>query len=241
MQLVPAIDLREGCCVGLSQGERGTEVRYGDDPVEMAVYWEGQGAKRLHVVDLDAAFGEARQIDLVASIVATVGIPVQVGGGIRSFEDFRELVAIGADRIVFGTVAVEKPEVVIASLDEAPAKVVVGVDVKEGGVALRGWTSSSSEIPIEFGCRWVERGARRFVYTEVSRDGSLEGPAVEAISEFAEMTGARIVASGGIGTIGHLELLQPLEELGVDEVIVGKALYEKAFSVAEASGVLDGR
>ncbi len=241
MQLVPAIDLREGCCVRLSQGERGTEVRYGDDPVEMAAHWEGPGAKRLHVVDLDAAFGEARQIDLVASIVAGVGIPVQVGGGIRSFEDFRELVAIGADRIVFGTVAVEKPEVVAASLDEAPAKVVVGVDVKESGVAVRGWASSPREIPTEFGCRWVERGARRFVYREVSRDGSLEGPAVDAIAEFAEITGARVVASGGVGTLEHLEVLKPLEELGVDEVIVGKALYENAFTVAEASRVLEGR
>jgi phosphoribosylformimino-5-aminoimidazole carboxamide ribotide isomerase len=241
MVVVPAVDLRKGCCVRLSRGEPGSEVRYGEDPVEMAKYWEAQGAVRLHVVDLDAAFGEARQIDLIAAIIGAAGIPVQVGGGIRSFEDFRELAAMGADRIVFGTVAVEEPDVVLSSLDEAPEKVVVGIDVKHGGVAVRGWRASSKESPIEFGCRWVERGVRRFVHTEVSRDGSLDGPAADAIAELAEATGVPIVASGGVGSLEHLELLKPLEELGVDEVIVGKALYEKAFTVAEASRVLGRR
>ena len=239
MRVIPAIDLRQGSAVRLIQGARGTETRFGSDPVEVAAGWESDGASMLHVVDLDAAFGEPRQRSLVEKILRRVAIPVQVGGGVRTLEDFRWLAGAGASRIVFGTAAAENPDVVSLALEEDRERVVVGVDVKEGAVAVRGWTEGAQGDPIELGRRWAAAGVRSFVYTEVSRDGVMTGLDLKATTAFARASGGKVIASGGVGSLDHLRLLKTVAGCGIEGVIVGRALYEKAFTLAEAQRVFD--
>lgn len=240
MKLFPAVDVRHGRAVRLLRGERGTERVYGSDPVETARRWEREGADVLHVVDLDAAFGEEKQRPLLRRIVEAVSLPVQLGGGVRSAADFRELVDIGCWRVVFGTVALEKPGVVDEALALDAERVVVGLDVRDGAIAVRGWTESVNESAIEVARRFRERGVTTFVYTDVSRDGVMEGPNVEETVRLARASGARILASGGVGRLEHLESLSRAASAGADieGVIVGKALYEEAFTLAEAKRVL---
>jgi phosphoribosylformimino-5-aminoimidazole carboxamide ribotide isomerase len=240
MRVVPAIDLRRGSTVRLVRGERGSETRYGSDPEAVAAHWESEGASMLHVVDLDAAFGEPTQRALVVRIVRRVAIPVQVGGGIRTLDDFLRLRDAGAARVVFGTAAAENPEIVARAIEEDRDKVVVGVDVKNGNVAVRGWTEGTPADPIELGRRWAAAGVRSFVYTEVARDGVMSGIDLESTARFARATGAngarggRVIASGGIGSLDHLRELKAIASIGIEGVIVGRALYEKAFTFAEA-------
>jgi phosphoribosylformimino-5-aminoimidazole carboxamide ribotide isomerase len=239
MKILPAIDIRQGRCVRLFQGDPDAETVYGDDPSEMARKWESQGAEWIHVVDLDAAL-ENRESNRSAihAILESVSIPVQVGGGVRSIEEFRRLIDAGVARVVFGTAAVEEPTLVMKALESDPDKVVVGVDVRRGRVSIRGWKNDSSENPLEFGKRWAGAGASSFVYTDIHRDGSLEGPNFEATGVFAEAVGGGVVASGGIGSLKDLERLFELESKGVEAAIVGKALYEGAFTLAEALEVV---
>ncbi|MGH9321486.1 MAG: 1-(5-phosphoribosyl)-5-[(5-phosphoribosylamino)methylideneamino]imidazole-4-carboxamide isomerase [Vicinamibacteria bacterium] len=241
MEVFPAIDLRGGRCVRLVRGEKGSETRYAENAVAVASFWESQGASMLHVVDLDAAFGEPNQRELLKQILRSVSIPVQVGGGVRSHEDFLELRDAGARRIVFGTLAAERPAAVVerALASDAEA-VVVGVDVKEGRVAVRGWAERAGDDPIELGRRLRRSGARSFVYTEVGRDGVMEGLDLEATERFARAVGGNVIASGGVGSLAHLEASRTLAASGVEGVIVGRALYERAFTLADARRVLEG-
>ncbi len=239
MMVIPAVDLRHGRCVRLLRGEKGTENVYVDDPVAAARHWESEGASSLHVVDLDAAFGEPSQRALVGAIVSAVEIPVQVGGGVRSVADFRRLRDAGAARIVFGTVAIESPDVVEAALGEDREAVVVGVDVKDGRIAVRGWTKSGGVEPVDLGRKWASSGVSRFVYTEISRDGAMEGLDLERTGAFARAVEKPVVASGGVGTLDDLRALRALAGAGVDSVIIGRALYEKAFTLAEARAILE--
>ena len=237
MKVIPAIDLRQGSCVRLVRGEKGSETRYGSDPEAMAAHWESEGASILHVVDLDAAFGETPQRALVERIVRRVSIPVQVGGGIRTLEDFQRLRDAGAARMVFGTAAAERPEIVARALEEDGSKVVVGVDVKDGRTAVRGWTGSGKADPLELGRKWAAAGVRGFVYTEVARDGVMTGIDLRATEAFARASGGSVIASGGIGSLDHLRELGTIASAGIEGVIVGRALYEKAFTLAEARSV----
>ena len=235
MTIIPAIDIEDGKCVRLVRGERGTETVFGEDPVEVALAWQDQGARLLHVVDLDAAFQpDHGNRPAIARIVKAVGIPVQVGGGVRSRADFDRLLETGAARVVFGTAAVENPSVVREALGIAPQAVVVGVDVRNGKVAVRGWQEDSAQEPVELGKRWVEEGVDTFIYTDISRDGVLTGPNVAAVRRFARETKARVVASGGIGSLEDLRRLREAETDGVEAAIVGRALYERIFTLAEA-------
>jgi phosphoribosylformimino-5-aminoimidazole carboxamide ribotide isomerase len=239
--VVPAIDLRHGRCVRLVRGKKGTETTYGDDAVAMASFWESEGASLLHVVDLDAAFGETDQRDTIGRIARAVSIPVQVGGGIRTIEDFAYLRGAGAARIVFGTAAVERPDVVERAVAEDAEAVVVGVDVKDGRVAVRGWTESDDRTgPLDFGRRWADAGVESFVYTEVSRDGTLEGADRAGTESFARASGGKVLASGGVGSLEHLRELRALAASGVAGVIVGKALYQGVFTFGKAREVLQG-
>jgi phosphoribosylformimino-5-aminoimidazole carboxamide ribotide isomerase len=236
--VVPAIDLRGGRCVRLVRGEKGSETVYGEDPAAMASFWQSEGASYLHVVDLDAAFGGSRQIRAIASVLHAVHVPVQVGGGVRDVEDFAALLDTGASRVVFGTVAVERPEVVEKALAKDADAVAVAVDVKRGSVCLRGWTERTDVGPSELGRRWATAGVGTFIYTETSRDGTGDGLDVEATERFARAMGKRTIASGGIGSLEHLRALSPLAAAGVEGVIVGRALYERSFTLEEAGRAL---
>jgi phosphoribosylformimino-5-aminoimidazole carboxamide ribotide isomerase len=209
----------------------------------MAVQWESEGASMLHLVDLDAAFGETPQRALVERIVRRAAIPVQVGGGVRTLEDFLALRASGAARVVFGTAAAENPDVVSRAFDKDGDRVVVGVDVdvKDGRVAVRGWTEGAGANPLDLGRKWAAAGVGSFVYTEVERDGVMGGVDLSATASFARATGGKVIASGGVGSLDHLRALKSIAVAGIEGVIVGRALYEKAFTVAEAQGVLGSR
>ena len=235
MTIIPAIDIEGGRCVRLVRGERGTETVYGEDPTEVALAWQDQGAELLHIVDLDGAFdGPGGNRSAILEILGAVQTPVQVGGGVRDIADFEWLMKAGATRVVFGTAAVESPSVVKKALTIAPHAVAIGVDVRKGKVSIRGWEEDSVLGPVELGKRWVEEGARRFIYTDILRDGVLTGPNVDGVRHFAKETGARVIASGGIGSLEDLLRLGPVRTDGVEAVIVGRALYDKVFTLADA-------
>ena len=242
MRVIPAIDIRGGRSVRLLRGERGTETVYGDDPVSMALEWQQQGAEWLHIVDLDGAFGEENaNRHVVEEILRKLEIPVQLGGGVRTFEDFRGLVRSGAERVVIGTAAIEDPAVVMEALRMAPERVVIGVDVRRGRVAVRGWESVSGETSLEFARHWKDKGVSTFLFTDIQRDGSLEGPNIEALRDFCRGIGTGVIASGGVAQLEDLKRLCELGNAGVEAAIVGKALYEEKFTLAEAMATVDFR
>ena len=229
--LVPAIDIRDGRCVRLVRGEPGTEKIYSNDPVQMAVLWRGENAKCLHVVDLDGAFeGSMKNLELIRRMVNTVDIPIQIGGGIRTFEQVKQLIEIGVYRVVLGTAAIEDPELVTRSIASfGKSKIAIGIDAKNGIVMTKGWQKDSGINAIDLALAMKSRGVCRIIYTDISRDGMLNGPNFEAIKEIAVKSGLRVTASGGVSNFEDLRNIQELEKFGVDSVIVGKALYENRF------------
>jgi phosphoribosylformimino-5-aminoimidazole carboxamide ribotide isomerase len=234
MIVVPAIDLRGGKVVRLKQGELQDEKVYGSDPVACAKAWEGEGAERLHVVDLDAAMGGKPQFDVIAELVEHVSIPVEVGGGLRIVENAMRYRDRGVDRLIFGTAAIASPGVVQRAVQLWPGQVAVALDARNGKVALAGWTEVSEEDALVLARRVKEWGVPRLQYTDVLRDGTLVGPNLKGIEQVARESGLRITAAGGIATLDDLKRVAELRGLGVDEVVVGKALYEKRFTLAEA-------
>ena len=242
MRVIPAVDIRGGRSVRLLRGERGTETVYGDDPISTALEWHRQGAEWLHIVDLDGAFGEENaNRHVVVEILKKLEIPVQVGGGVRTFEDFRSLVSSGAERVVIGTAAIEDPAMVMEALRMAPERVVIGVDVRRGRVAVRGWEVESGELPREFGRQWKDKGVSTFLFTDIQRDGALEGPNIDALRDFCSGIGTGVIASGGVAQLEDLQRLSDLGNAGVEAAIVGKALYERKFTLAEAMAAVDFR
>lgn len=236
MIVVPAIDLRGGQVVRLRQGRADQQTVYGL-PAEAARRWAGEGALRLHVVDLDAAFGQPAQAEAVAAVIGAVSIPVEVGGGIRTVEDARRWLEQGADRVILGSVAVREPEVVRAAAREWPDRVAVAIDARAGQVAVDGWTRTAPVAAVELARRVRGWGVGRVQYTDVARDGGLGGLDVAPIEALARAAGARVTAGGGVATLDDLRALRALEPLGVDEVIVGRALYDGRFRLAEAQEV----
>jgi phosphoribosylformimino-5-aminoimidazole carboxamide ribotide isomerase len=238
--LYPAIDIRDGKAVRLVQGDYERETRYDDDPVVAARRWVDGGARWLHVVDLDGArAGEPVNLEHVRRIVAAVGVPVQVGGGLRDSKKVEEAISSGAERVVLGTAAVRDPEMAAAIAAAHGDRVVASVDSRSGEVAAEGWTESSGLGTSEVIAALSERGISRFVYTPVDVDGLMEGPDLDSLHEVAKATGAELIYSGGVGSLEHL---RALAELGLDNlggVIVGRALYEGRFTVAEAQAALE--
>ena len=229
--IFPAIDIKDGKCVRLVQGAPGTEKVYSDDPAKMAILWRGENAKTLHVVDLDGAFeGKMKNLDAIKKIVEAVDIPVQLGGGIRTYDEVRELFDIGVYRVVLGTAAIEDPDLIARVVkDFGIRKVAVGIDAKNGVVMTKGWKHDSGLTAISLALNMKSLGVCRIVYTDILRDGMLTGPNFEAIKEIATKTGLKVTASGGVSGFADLLKLQELEKFGVDSVIVGKALYENRF------------
>ncbi len=231
MLVLPAIDLRDGKCVRLVQGLAGTEKIYCNDPVKMAILWRGENFKTLHVVDLDGAFGGVmKNLEVIRSMVEAVDIPIQVGGGIRTMEQCEKLFEIGVARIILGTIAIEQPEVLQEIVKRfSSRKIAVGIDAKNGIVQTKGWQENSGVTAVSLALNMKQIGIQRIVYTDISRDGMMTGPNINATREMAEKTGLRITASGGVSGYQDLKKLSELEKYGVDSVIVGKALYENKF------------
>jgi len=239
MRVVPAIDLRGGRVVRLRQGEAQQETAYHSDPAEVARRWEGEGASRLHVVDLDAALEGAPQLDAVKSIISSVQIPVEVGGGLRTLESARRYRSLGADRVIFGTAAVADPAVVREAARLWEEGVAVALDAKNGQVAVAGWKEITSVRVMDLAAKVRDWGVTRIQYTDVVRDGMLVGPNIPGIEAMAKATGLKITAAGGVSTLSDLRQLSALGVHGVDEVIVGKALYEGRFRLGEAAQALE--
>ena len=234
MIVVPAIDLRGGKVVRLRQGRSEEQTVYGDSPAEAARRWAGEGALRLHVVDLDAAIDGRPQPEVVAALIAAAGIPVEVGGGIRSVEDAARYMDAGADRVIFGTAAIARPEVVQEAVRRFPGAVAVAIDARDGKVAVKGWTEATDVTAVELALRVGAWGVVRIQYTDISRDGTLIGPNVTATAEIGRVSGLRITAAGGVSRLEDVVALAAVERDGVDEAISGKALYDGRFTLREA-------
>ena len=236
MNIIPAIDLRGGQVVRLTRGELKEEEVFGQDPAAMARLFAAAGVRRLHVVDLEGAFqGSFKNLDGIKSIAAAVDMQVQVGGGIRTLKAALDLLEAGVSRVILGTAAVEKPALVEDFLQElGPERVLVAVDAREGRVALKGWVESSEWDALEFARRMQGLGVREIIYTDIMRDGTLEGPNLAALERMARGTELSLIASGGVSSLDDLKNLQGLAPLGVTGAIVGRALYAGKFSLAEA-------
>jgi phosphoribosylformimino-5-aminoimidazole carboxamide ribotide isomerase len=239
--LYPAIDIRDGQAVRLLRGDYDRETVYDADPLEAARRWVAQGARWLHVVDLDGARdGAPRNLEHVERIASEAGVPVQVGGGLRDAGAFRTALEAGAARGVLGTGALERPDLVEELVAEHGDHVVVSVDARSGRVAVAGWERHTEVEPAELVASLSGRGVARFVYTPVDVDGTMRGPGLEDLRAVAGATAAEMIYSGGVGDLGDLAALRDLGLANLGGAIVGRALYEGRFEVGEGQAVLDG-
>ncbi|MBP3637866.1 MAG: 1-(5-phosphoribosyl)-5-[(5-phosphoribosylamino)methylideneamino]imidazole-4-carboxamide isomerase [Clostridia bacterium] len=231
MILYPAIDLLDGQAVRLRQGKRDDVTVYGD-PVELARKWRSKGAQWLHLVDLGAAFdGQTKHLPLLRDIVAAFGGPVELGGGLRTMEDIRLRMEAGVQRCIIGTAAAENPELVREACAAYPGRIAVGIDAKNGKVALRGWVATADMTAAELALQMKALGVTTIIYTDISRDGMMQGPNVEATRKLVEETGMEIIGSGGVSC---LKDLSDFCAAGCAGAILGKALYENAFTLEDA-------
>lgn len=239
MIIYPAIDLKDGQCVRLVQGRADQKTVYADQPEEVARQFAREGAAWLHVVDLDGAFtGSSQNLKSIEKIARAVDLPFQVGGGLRSRADVQRVLDLGAARVIIGTKAVSAPEFVQELLAEfGPEKIIIGIDARDGRVAVEGWVSTAQLSAEEFGTTMRRLGVATAVFTDISRDGLLKGPNIAATKNMAVKTGLEIIASGGVSSLQDLRELKALEAVGVSGVIIGKAFYTGAFSLAEALAV----
>jgi phosphoribosylformimino-5-aminoimidazole carboxamide ribotide isomerase len=230
MRIYPAIDIKDGNCVRLRQGDSAKEDIYGKDPAAMAVKWRDMGAKRLHVVDLDGAFGKGKNIQALREITNAVDIPVQTGGGIRTLEDIEERLEAGAKRVIIGTAAVENPELVKSAAKKFPGSIAVGIDARNGIVFVKGWVESGGISAVSLALDLREY-IDTIIYTDIAKDGMLEGPNIGELKQMIELGGLKVIASGGVSSAKDLKLVY---NAGADGVIIGKALYENKLSLEEA-------
>ncbi len=228
-EVIPAIDIKNGKCVRLYQGKANRETVYFEDPVEVAKKWEHQGAKRIHVVDLDGAFmGFPRNIGIVGKIVESVGIPIEFGGGVRTIESIEELFGLGIDRVIVGTIAVSKPKLFKKMVEEFPRRIVLGIDAKNGFVTTKGWIETTEVPAVKLAESYDSSNIWGFIYTDISRDGTLSSPNFKEIERFTESVRKPIIASGGVSCNADIERLKQMScrLKNLKGVIVGKALYE---------------
>ncbi len=243
MEIIPAIDIRGGRCVRLEQGDYARETVFGDDPAAMARRWQEEGARRLHVVDLDGAReGQPVNVEAVRSVLAAASVPVQVGGGIRDIATIQRWLEAGADRVVLGTAAVKDQTTLLNAIALFRQRIVVGVDARDGRVATEGWLETSDLRAPDLIRELSEMGVSRVVYTDISRDATLSGPNLSAIGDLVAVAAAlpapvSVIAAGGVGSLEHIRALL---FAGVEGVIVGKALYTGAVDLREALAAIAG-
>lgn len=232
MIIYPAIDIIDGKCVRLQQGSYSDVTVFGDSPVDMARKWESLGAGYLHVVDLDGArSGKSENAEIIKQIAKTLKIPVQTGGGIRNLETVEAYLSGGLSRIILGTSAVSNREMLISALKEYKGKIAVGIDAKDGKVAIHGWEKTSDYTAVEFAKEVESFGTKTIIYTDISRDGMLKGPNLQAMKEMADSVSMDVIASGGVS---RLKDIIDLKQTGVSGVIVGKAIYTGNVDLKEA-------
>ncbi|ADC70643.1 MULTISPECIES: 1-(5-phosphoribosyl)-5-[(5-phosphoribosylamino)methylideneamino]imidazole-4-carboxamide isomerase [unclassified Thioalkalivibrio] len=242
MLVIPAIDLKEGKCVRLRQGKMEDSTVFGEDPVEMAKRWVDAGAERLHIVDLDGAFaGHPRNAEAVHAIAeAFPDLPIQIGGGIRDEDTVQAYLDAGVEFVIIGTRAVSAPHFVNDLCLEFPGRIIVGLDAKDGKLAVDGWSKLSHHDVIDLAQHFEADGVVAFVYTDIARDGMMKGPNVEATARLASNVRVPVIASGGISSLDDLRQLAENEEEGITGAIVGRALYEGAFTLEEARKAASG-
>lgn len=235
MEVIPAIDLLEGRCVRLYQGDYSLSQVFNDNPVEVAQQWVEQGATRLHVVDLDGAkTGQLVNQAAIEAIAQAVSVPIQVGGGLRTQASVQQVLNLGVQRAILGTTAVEQPQLVQQLCQEFPGRIVIGIDARNGLVATHGWIETSKVLATQLAVQMQELGAAAIIYTDIHRDGTLSGPNIEALRSLAQTVSIPVIASGGVSSITDLLSLLALEPQGVTGVIVGRALYTGDISLREA-------
>ncbi|MBR6905606.1 MAG: 1-(5-phosphoribosyl)-5-[Selenomonadaceae bacterium] len=235
MIILPAIDLRDGKCVRLFQGDFDQETVFSEQPEEMALKWQSQGAEYLHLVDLDGArTGRPQNIFTIKHILDEVQIPVELGGGIRTMQNIEDMLEVGVARVILGSVAVRDPELVREACEAFGERVVVGIDAKDGIVAVDGWGVSGDIRAEELACRMGDVGVRTIIYTDISRDGTLLGVNAEACAELARKADVQVIASGGVASLEDIRALKAYAKEGVAGVIVGKAIYTGALDLSEA-------
>ena len=233
MEVIPAIDLIDGRCVRLYQGDYSRETVYSDDPVEVALRWERLGARRIHVVDLDGArAGSPQNLDVISRIADAVRVPVQMGGGVRTIDSIREVIDSGVDRVMLGTVAVRDPAIVTSACEQFGAEtILVAIDSRDGNVAVSGWTDGSETSATDLLRLMMDASVRTFLCTDISRDGTLAGPDYDLMRSLVAIAGNGVIAAGGIASIDHL---RDLAYIGVGGAVIGRALYTGDIDLAEA-------
>ena len=235
MIIFPAIDIRGGKCVRLLKGDFNQETVFSDSPADMARKWQAQGAEYLHLVDLDGALaGSSQNLNAIEEILQAVDIPTELGGGIRSMEQIDQLLAMGITRVILGSVAVKNPDLVREACTKYGERIVVGIDAKDGIVAVEGWGKSGNIGVIELAQKMKEAGVKTIIYTDISRDGTLSGVNVEATVKLAQESGVKIVASGGVKSLEDIKALKKQESVGIEGVIAGKSIYMGTLDLAAA-------
>lgn len=241
MQIIPAIDLMNGSCVRLEQGDFSRETVYTADVVAVAQRWVDAGAERLHLVDLDGARqGLPAQQDLVLKLAQAVPVPVEVGGGIRTEETIAAYLEQGVEWVIIGSAAVSDPGMIAGVIRKYPGRIILGIDARAGLVATDGWLKTSSLRAVDLVKQAADWGITEVIYTDIARDGMLSGPNLTALAEIAEVGGIKVIASGGVSSLADLQRLRELEPLGVTGVIVGKALYSGNLDLKAAIDLLKG-
>lgn len=235
MRIIPAVDIRGGKCVRLIQGKEDQETVYSDDPLAMAEHWDEQGAQLIHVVDLDGAFrGSPKNTSLIKNIIYSSTVDIQVGGGIRSMDAISSYVNAGAYRVILGTIAHQEPAFVEEACKRFPGKIMIGIDARDGKVAVKGWTEVSEQTASELASLMEPLGVAGFIFTDISRDGMLQGPNLDSIRQFAQTTSLPVIASGGVSRMEDVANLLALQSKGIEGMIIGKALYDKRLDYREA-------
>lgn len=239
MLIIPAIDIRKGKVVRLVRGDFEKETVYSNNPTDIALKWQKDGAQMLHIVDLDGALtGELQNIDYIAKIIKTVNIPIEVGGGIRNYEDIERFIKMKTARVILSTAACEDKELLKRALLNFKEKIAVSLDVKDDKIMTRGWRETSGLNVLEFAKELKELGLKTVIFTDVESDGTLKGTRVEKIRNFLMGTDLSVIASGGISSLEDIEKLKKLQKYGLEGIIIGKALYDNKISLRDALKVL---